>query len=297
MKNQKVTIGLPVYNGGMFIERALNSFLAQDFEDFELIISDNASEDDTEDICRKYVRKDHRISYHRFEINTGASKNFNHVFNLSHGEYFKWAACDDECHPSFLSLCVDALRNAPESVVMVYPQAELIDQLGKTIRKGSDLRPYRRLACVLRGMNLCDPVFGLYKKKYLQKTNLIGPFFGADNVLLAEMAMLGEIREVDEILFRLRAHSQRSMKANPSARARAAWYDPSAAGKLFIMPNWERMVLEMLKAVRRSKLHPVDMAQCFLTVPGVHYWRRFRNAGGLIKNRVKNCMSLAPGKA
>jgi len=297
MRKPKVSIGLPVYNGQLFIGRALDSIIKQNFEDFELIISDNASKDDTKDICRQYVEKDRRISYYRFEQNTGAANNYNHVFRLSRGIYFKWAAHDDECHPAFLRRCVESLDSAPESVVMVYPQAELIDEEGKTLRTGSDriesrdIHPHRRLAKILLGMNLCDPVFGLYKTKYLQKTNLIAPFFGADNVLLAEMAMLGEIRELDEILFRMRAHSLRSMKANPSARARAVWYDPSAARKLFIMPNWERMVWEMLKAVSRSKLHPADKAKSFLTVPGVHYWRRFRNAGGLIKNRMKQCIA------
>ena len=67
---------------------------------------------------------------------------------------------------------------------------------------------------------MCDPVFGLYKTEYLRKTRLIGSFFGADYVMLSELAMLGEIRELNEVLFRLRAHSQRSMQANTSTRAR-----------------------------------------------------------------------------
>ena len=140
-------------------------------------------------------------------------------------------------------------------------------------------------------MSLCDPVFGLIKAEFLRKTGLIGLFFGADNVLLAELAMLGEICELDEILFRLRMHSGRSMKANPSARARAAWYDPSASQKLFVMPNWERMVWERLNAVRRSPLHPAEKVKCCLVVLGVHYWRRFRNDGGRMKNRLKVCLS------
>jgi glycosyltransferase involved in cell wall biosynthesis len=293
MNNSKVSIGLPVYNGENYLANALDSLLCQDYQDFELVISDNGSNDGTEEICQKYARFDKRIRYYRWKQNNGAAWNYNQVFKLSKGEYFKWAAHDDECHRAFLGRCVEVLRSAPDSVVMVYPQAEMIDEEGKTLATGSDrigsrdIRPHRRLARILLAMNLCDPVFGLYKTKYLRKTKLIGPFFGADNVLLGELAILGEIWEIDDILFRLRMHSQRSMKANPGARARAAWYDPSAARKLFLLPDWERMVWEMVKSIWRSELHPTEKVKCCMVVPGMHYMRRFRNTGGRIKSQLK----------
>jgi hypothetical protein len=219
------------------------------------------------------------------------------VFELARGKFFKWAAHDDECHPAMLRRCVECLEAAPEWVVMVYPLAELIDGHGQTLVAGLDRiesrdpRPYRRLGQLLWSLNMCDPAFGLIKAEYLKRTQLIGAFFGADYVLLGELAMLGELWELDEILFRLRAHERRSMKANPGARARAAWYDPSGARKLFILPNWERMVWEMLKSVRRLPLDPSEKAKCFLTVLGVHYWRRFRNAGGRYKSRLRGVIS------
>ena len=292
MKNPRLSVGLPVYNGERFIESTLISILNQDYEDFELIISDNASEDKTEDICRRYAKEDNRIRYFRFQQNTGAANNYNETFKLSRGEYFKWAAYDDECHRAHFGRCVEVLDNAPDSVVMVYPQAELIDEEGKTIRKGldrigsKDLRPHRRLARVLWSSSFVDPFFGVIKKKFMRKTQLHGRYFGADNVFLGELSMLGEIWEIDEILFRLREHSGRSMK-NPTARSRAAWFDPSAARKLFILPEWEGMVWEMLKAVWRSELHPEEKLKCSMVVPGVHYWGRFRNAGGRVKNQLK----------
>jgi glycosyltransferase involved in cell wall biosynthesis len=297
MKNPRVSVGLPVYNGQRFIERTLDLILSQDYEDFELIISDNASVDKTEDICRRYAEMDSRIRYSRFQQNTRVANNFNQVFKLSRGKYFKWAAYDDECHPTFLRRCVEVLESAPDSVAMVYPRAELIDDEGEILRKGldrigsRDLRPHCRLAWVLRSLSFCDPLFGLIKAKFLRKTQLIGPFFASDYVILGELAMLGEIWELDEILFRMRNHPQRSMTANRSVRARAVYYDSSAARKLFIMPSWERMVCEMLKAVWRSPLHPAEKVKCSMVVPGVHYWRRFRNAGGRVKNKMKACYS------
>jgi glycosyltransferase involved in cell wall biosynthesis len=289
----RVSVGLPVFNGANFIRRSIQSILAQDFADFELIIADNASTDETESICRELAASDARIRYCRNESNIGAAGNYNKVFELARGEYFKWAAHDDECHPAMLRRCVEALDRAPDSVTMVYPLAELIDEQGNRLEAPLDRiecvdpRPHRRLVRLLWSLNMCDPAFGLYKSAHLKRTQVIGPFFGADYVLLGELAMLGEIREVDEVLFRLRAHAKRSMKANAGTRARAAWYDPSAARQLFVMPNWERMVWELLKSALRSPLPLAERLKCCLAIAGTHYWRRFRNAAGRLKGRLK----------
>lgn len=288
---------MPVYNGADYILRSISSIQNQDYGDFELLISDNASTDATEDICRDLSRKDHRIKYVRNSKNIGAARNYNKVFDLARGKYFKWAAHDDECHPAFLRQCVDFLEHSPDSVAMVYPLGELIDEEGRTVVPvldriaSSDPRPHRRLAHLLWSLNMCDPVFGLIKTGYLRRTQLIGPFFGADYVLLGELAMLGQIRELDQVLFRLRAHSRRSMAANPSVRERAAWYDPEALRKRFVIPNWERMVIELMKSVGNSPLPVQEKVKCLAVVPGMHYWRRFRNAGGRLKARVRGSVS------
>jgi glycosyltransferase involved in cell wall biosynthesis len=293
MSSPRVSIGLPVFNGADFLRLSIESILAQDFHDLELIIADNASTDETESICREIASRDCRVRYYRNQVNLGAARNYNKVFELSRGEYFKWAAHDDECHPTMIRKCVEALDHASDSVAMVYPLAELIDERGNILSapldrvSSADARPFRRLAQLVWSLSMCDPIFGLIRKDYLVRTGLIGGFFGADNVLLGELAMLGEIRELDEVLFRLRAHPKRSMKANRSARAVAAWYDPSSARRLLVIPNWERMVWEQLKSVRRSALPLTEKVRCGAAIVGPHYWRRFRNAGGRMKNRLK----------
>src|SRR5690349_812781 len=93
----QVSIGLPVYNGEKYLLNAIGSLLKQDFEDFELVISDNASTDKTEAMCHEFAAKDKRIRYHRNETNIGATGNYNRVFRLSNGEFFRWASHDDEC--------------------------------------------------------------------------------------------------------------------------------------------------------------------------------------------------------
>ena len=71
-RNVTASIGLPVYNGEQFLAQAIESVLAQTLGDFELVISDNASTDATEDICRRYAARDARVRYHRLGENVGA---------------------------------------------------------------------------------------------------------------------------------------------------------------------------------------------------------------------------------
>jgi glycosyltransferase involved in cell wall biosynthesis len=298
MSSPRVSIGLPVFNGADFVRRSAQSILTQDYDDLELIICDNASTDETDAICRELAAQDPRIRYYRNDTNIGAAGNYNKVFELARGEFFKWAAHDDECHRGMVRRCVEVLDRAPASVVMVYPLGELIDEHGKTLREpldrieSRDPRPHRRLSRLLWSLNMCDPVFGLIRTEYLRKTQLIGRFFGADYVLLGELAMLGEIRELDEVLFRLRAHPKRSMKANRNARNRAAWYDPSAARKRFVMPDWERMVWELLRSAWHAPLPRGERLKCCLSIASTHYWLRFKNAGGRAKNRLKALLGI-----
>ena len=106
MTNPKVSIGMPVYNGEAYLREALESLLAQTFSDFELIISDNASSDGTERICREYAAQDARIRYVRQPVNQGAAANFQYVLDLAGAQYFMWAAHDDVYFPQHLQQLV-----------------------------------------------------------------------------------------------------------------------------------------------------------------------------------------------
>ena len=91
----RLSIGLPVYNGEDFLAESLDSLLGQTYEDFELIISDNASTDGTADICRRYEKQDSRIRYIRQPRNLGCAPNHNVLVQYARGELFKWASHDD----------------------------------------------------------------------------------------------------------------------------------------------------------------------------------------------------------
>jgi glycosyltransferase involved in cell wall biosynthesis len=107
-----VSIGLPVYNGEMDIARALDCLLAQTFANFELIIADNASTDGTERICRAYAARDSRIRYVRHAQNLGAIANFSFVLQEAVGDYFMWAAADDERAPDCVAFYLAHIGSA-----------------------------------------------------------------------------------------------------------------------------------------------------------------------------------------
>lgn len=105
-----VTIGMPVYNGEKYLRSALDSLLAQNFTDFELIISDNASTDMTAEICEEYSRRDARIKYILQPENIGIFRNFEYVIKAANAKYFM-VACDDDLYDqAFLETLMSILR-------------------------------------------------------------------------------------------------------------------------------------------------------------------------------------------
>ena len=93
--NPLVSIGMPTWNRAHCIRESLDSLLGQTYQNIELIISDNASPDGTEEICRQYAKEDERVRYIRQKENIGVINNYNYVLRESRGDYFMWA-CDDD---------------------------------------------------------------------------------------------------------------------------------------------------------------------------------------------------------
>ena len=118
----RVSLGLPTYNGERFLAETISSILAQTFEDFELIISDDGSTDGTLALCERYAASDPRVHVSTSSGPRGPAHNFNRVAGLASGALFKWCAQDDPIEPTFLERCVDALERRPE-LVLAYPLA------------------------------------------------------------------------------------------------------------------------------------------------------------------------------
>jgi glycosyltransferase involved in cell wall biosynthesis len=225
MKSRKprVSIGLPVYNGERFLRETLDSLLAQTYTDFELIISDNASTDRTEEICRVYAAKDPRVHYYRNPTNIGVGGNFNRVFEMSSGDYFKWASADDVCKTEHLARCVRVL-DTDDTVVLAYPKTVFIDKDGNVLDindPGWDLRSEatcERLRYVIYAGHWVNCHYGLIRVAALSKTRLIPSYPGGDFRLLAELSLIGKFIEIPDYSFYRRIHpgalSQNTTKVN-----------------------------------------------------------------------------------
>lgn len=131
---EKIFIGMPVHNGSRFISEAIDSLRKQTYSNWTLLISDNASEDGTAEICKKYCCMDNRITYHRHQKNIGAPANFKYLLDKANSKYFMWAAADDIWQPDFLSSCLRMLE-MDKNAGMAFSNIVNIDSFGRVIRK------------------------------------------------------------------------------------------------------------------------------------------------------------------
>lgn len=278
----RVSIGLPVYNGEKYLADAITSVLEQTYSDFELLISDNASTDATQQICEAFAQKDSRIRYHRLEQNVGAAGNFNLLVERARGSLFKWAAHDDLLKPEYLESCVAALDADPEAL-LAHSLTVVVDEQGtelKHYRNPLDAecayrsrRPHRRFAEMVRGVHACYEVFGVIRTSELRATNLIGPFASSDRVLLAELSLRGKFVEVPEVLFVSRDHQDRSIRQY-RVHDYAKWFD-SSKGRKIALPHW-RLHWEYGKAIFRAKPGPVSALKSIghVVLAGARNFRR-----------------------
>jgi glycosyltransferase involved in cell wall biosynthesis len=275
----RVSIGLPVYNGERYIAESVRSVLEQSFDDFELIVSDNASTDATVDIVERVADGDPRVTIVRNEVNRGAAWNYNHVFDLASGELFRWHAHDDLLAPGLIERLVREL-DADDAAVLAHSWTRFIDADGDPLEVFRDdlhvtsLHPADRLREVVRRLTFCNAVFGLVRSDVLARTARIGEFPGSDVPLLYELAVLGRFAVVPEELFLRRPGN--SLKANRSNRAIAAWFGPSARGAR--LPSFW-LWLGSVRAIARSPYPVVEriwIALVFHRYWPIEYLRRLR---------------------
>ncbi|MBU4415143.1 MAG: glycosyltransferase, partial [Proteobacteria bacterium] len=205
-QNPLVSVGMPVYNGAKTLRRALDSILEQDYTNFELIISDNASTDETTEICREYAARDSRISYYRIEKNTGAVWNFNRVFELASGKYFMWAAHDDDHLPSFISKCVERLEANTQAVLCAPHTSGHVEEINCALHLNV-LDTIEGICCVRkRFMEVlkylpATAIYGVIRRDAMEKTRLCENYNATEIVFTNELSLYGEFIQVPEVLF------------------------------------------------------------------------------------------------
>ena len=250
----RLSIGLPVYNGEDYLTESLDALLGQTYEDFELIISDNASTDGTSDICQRYARQDSRVRYVRQPRNIGLARNHDFVFQQSCGELFKWAAADDLYGQHLLERCVDALDEYPD-VVLAHAWEAAIDASGTVIQsfeyplatdsaeaperfrsilfgssglfesKAPDVRGFVRVdnQGILRA---CDE-YGVIRTDVMRRIAPHASYHHSDRVLVCELALHGPFHITPEWLYFRRDFPDRTYNKTPSVHDRCALWTPT----------------------------------------------------------------------
>jgi glycosyltransferase involved in cell wall biosynthesis len=252
--NPVVSIGLPVYNGAVYLPTALDALLAQDFADFELIVSDNGSTDRSPEICAEYARRDPRVRFVRNATNIGAAANFNRTAELALGRYFMWAADDDLWDPRFVGCCVAALEAHPDAILAA-TSLRFIDEAGATIDldygiyDNPDLSSrslVHRVRRLLRrgGWYLS---YGLIRTDALRRTSLFENVYGPDVVVALELALQGPFVKVPEILYWYRQFGGRTEEDRTSRQGLPG----SPSGQLF--PG-SQLQENLAAAIRRARL-------------------------------------------
>ena len=213
-----VSVGVPVHDGEAYLEQTLEALLDQSYADFELIVCDNASTDRTREIVEAFAARDPRVRYVRNPRNIGLARNFNRVFQLARGKYFRWAMADDLVGPTNLADCVAAL-DADPGVVLAVPTWDLIDAEGRPARGGRELAsftwdedPARRMAQFIDMINgrssiaVLAYLSGLVRTEALWDTDQLGSYPCSDQVLLGQLLLRGRFVEVPTPSLHVRLH-------------------------------------------------------------------------------------------
>ena len=208
-----VSIGMPAYNGEKTIRVSIESLLAQDYPNFELIICDDASTDQTGDICRDFAGKDQRIRYYRNEINLGMYANWMRLLDLSSGTYFMWSANDDLRKPLFVTRMVNELEQYSQAgVAMSATELVLEDHshFGEVRYQGiadpnnmSHFKLMMRSAGLGRGRKkYAVYIYGLYRRELLKSAmRYFEDTLFSDRLFVTLMTLITRFRYVDETLY------------------------------------------------------------------------------------------------
>jgi hypothetical protein len=201
-----VTIGIPTYNRAWRLERAVRSALAQDYPNLEVVVSDNASPDDTQETLQR-LDSDSRLRWERQERNLGHAKNFARVFEMARGELFMWLSDDDWLDLGYVSACAGRLAE-DHSLALVWGRAKYFrDEEFVTQERRIDVlarSPARRVLAYFWMVDINGPMYGVMRRDQLARV----PFrelLGGDWLLVGAIAAVGRILTVEE------AHINRSM--------------------------------------------------------------------------------------
>ncbi len=249
-----VSIGLPVFNEGRFIKQSLDALLQQDYKNIELIISDNASTDDTAQICQSYAKKYSWVKYNRLKINQGPADNFNVVKEIASGQYFMWAAGHDLWSENYISACVSLLESHPDAVI-AYGSSKWINEENENFGREYGWVDTRGMDVIARYFTIfwgnMHPILGVIRKEMLNEYTLTNTV-GVDLIILSHLILKGDFIHAVETSWSRREFRTESSHKDKIKRYQSKEYGlaTSLLDKIFPLA---RLPLELSKAVMQSQ--------------------------------------------
>lgn len=263
----RLSVGLPVRNGEQFLAESLEALLGQTYSDFELIISDNASTDDTSEICRSYEKEDSRIRYLRHPVNIGLAQNHNFVVQEARGELFKWAASDDLYARNLIECCVEALDEYPD-MVLAHSWTAKVDSSGNVTKAyeyplstSLPRAPDRFRSILFDGGG--DDDYGVMRIDVLRRTAMKESYHHADHTIIAELGLQGRFYQVPDWLYFRRVHPGQNSRAR--MRKRCVNMDPRRANRLRhpAVRLYGEYILSLITAIQHAPLSPAERRECY----------------------------------
>ena len=260
-----LSIGLAVRNEPHAVRRCVRSILDQDFTDLELVICDNASDDETVAVLEACARADPRITLSVNEANIGSHENMNRVLALARGALFRWISADDWLEPGCLRKCAEALAIRPDAIGVTTsftihsrdaaPRYELYR--GEFPTSADPARRFERMLWFFHaGDAKYDPIYGLYRRERLMRSHRLRPSERTDWLLSAELALEGPILHLDERL----ANRTRTYPVGIDRAALRRRLDPSRAEQLRTSPS--RLYRELYALAQSADLTPAQLRRC-----------------------------------
>ena len=285
-RSELVSIGLPVRNGAGTLADVVKSVLAQDYEHLELVISDNASTDVTEELCRELAATDSRIVYHRQPQNIGLLGNFSQTVHLARGTFFRWLGDDDWIAPNYISRCMDSFVSDSRLVLVttqltyVRPDGSdfTLEYAGKAFYSDDPIERLEELiTLIIRGNVPVDPLYGMARRACLAaipRRNMIRE----DEVFATRLTLAGPWAHLPEVL----------------ARRDLRDYGVATTARYLGVPMWQARVptavqcWEMLRFLRDEKMTNSQRRQAKVAVGRLFVGRHYAT----LKRRSKRLVEL-----
>lgn len=189
-----VSVGIPTFERADKLRRAVESVLCQTHANLEVVISDNASRDGTQEVCRELCERDPRVEYVRSAANAGPTANFNAVFERLRGDYVMVLSDDDWLDSDYVERCLAALSADP-SLVLVCGIARYV-RGREVVRRGSEIQlrdasPHRRVRSYMRSVDENGLFYGLMRRSTLDRARPLRNVMGNDWLLVAAILAQG----------------------------------------------------------------------------------------------------------